>query len=133
ESGCVIPASIRTVVDLPAPLGPSNAKISPGRTSKLKSSTASTEEKRLVTPLAASRGGRLKAWLTAEAIVTGACSRSLSAEGCSRPSWYQRYVCRHVSRAMTVLERYAFTLQCAVAMLLSASLSMLTVMVPLYA
>lgn len=34
---------------------------------------------------------------------------------------------------MSSLERYAFPLQCAVAMLLSASVSMMTVMVPLYA
>ena len=34
---------------------------------------------------------------------------------------------------MSALERHAFRLQCAVAMLLSASVSMMTVMVPLYA
>ena len=46
--GAISPASIRIVVVLPAPLGPSSATISPRATSKLTSSTAMREPKRRV-------------------------------------------------------------------------------------
>ena len=41
-SGVVSPSSISTVVVLPAPLGPSSPKHSPGHTSRSRPSTAST-------------------------------------------------------------------------------------------
>ena len=44
------PSSIRSVVVLPAPLGPRKPVIRPGSTSKLRSSTATKEPKRLVSP-----------------------------------------------------------------------------------
>src|SRR5690625_2501887 len=56
SSGTVIPHSMRTVVDLPAPFGPRSAKSCPGSTEKLRSSTAVTVLKLLLTPFTASRG-----------------------------------------------------------------------------
>src|SRR6476619_2978277 len=44
------PSSIRRVVVLPAPFGPRKPVIRPGSTSKLRSSTATKEPKRLVSP-----------------------------------------------------------------------------------
>ena len=44
------PSSIRSVVVLPAPFGPRKPVIRPGSTSKLRSSTATKEPKRLVSP-----------------------------------------------------------------------------------
>ncbi len=43
---------MRIVVDLPDPLGPRNPVTAPGRTSKDKSSTATTLPNRLESPLA---------------------------------------------------------------------------------
>ena len=48
--GVTTPNSIRRVVVLPAPLGPRNPTTVPWSTSKLRSSTASTSPKRLVSP-----------------------------------------------------------------------------------
>ena len=48
EEGSINPASMRRVVVLPAPFGPSSAKISPGTRSKETSSTASRASKRRV-------------------------------------------------------------------------------------
>jgi hypothetical protein len=48
DVGCSRPHSIRIVVDLPAPLLPRNPKISPARTSKDTSSTATKFPKRRV-------------------------------------------------------------------------------------
>src|SRR3989475_4189422 len=50
--GAMSPASIRIVVVLPAPLGPSSATISDRSTSKLTSSTTAREPKRRVRPRA---------------------------------------------------------------------------------
>ena len=47
-----MPASMRSVVVLPAPSGPTSPKISPARTSKLSASTAHTPGKLLVSPAA---------------------------------------------------------------------------------
>src|SRR4051794_35265997 len=44
------PSSIRSVVDLPAPFGPRKPVTAPARTSKLRSSTATTSPKRLLSP-----------------------------------------------------------------------------------
>src|SRR5882757_2019277 len=49
-------ASTRTVVVLPAPLGPRNPKISPASTSKERSSKATREPKRFVSPSATMTG-----------------------------------------------------------------------------
>src|SRR5579859_2160070 len=46
-------------VDLPAPLGPMMPSTSPGRTAKLRSSTAGSPPKRLVTPARARMGAAL--------------------------------------------------------------------------
>ena len=46
------PSSIRIVVDLPAPFGPEEAGDTPGRTVKLRSSTATFSPYRLVSPIA---------------------------------------------------------------------------------
>ena len=48
--GVTSPSSIRRVVVLPAPLGPRNPTTVPWSTSKLRSSTATTSPKRLVSP-----------------------------------------------------------------------------------
>ena len=48
EVGASRPRMSRIVVDLPAPLGPRNPVTTPGRTVKLKSSTASLSPYRLV-------------------------------------------------------------------------------------
>ena len=48
--------SIRNVVLFPAPFGPRNPVTRPGRTSKLRSSTAVTARKRFVSPLATMAG-----------------------------------------------------------------------------
>src|SRR5579859_127155 len=50
DDGTTRPASMRTVVVLPAPLGPSRPKISPSPTVKFRSRTASTAPKRLPRP-----------------------------------------------------------------------------------
>jgi hypothetical protein len=54
------PVTTLNTVVLPAPLGPINAKISPARTSKRASRSATTPPKRMVTPSRASitRSGR---------------------------------------------------------------------------
>ena len=58
DVGGIRPESILNVVDLPAPLGPRNPRISPGHTSKLKSRTALRGPKFLLRFLA-----EIKAWL----------------------------------------------------------------------
>ncbi len=50
RSGVVSPSSMPTVVDLPAPFGPSSATTEPGGTVRSMPRTASTVPKRLVTP-----------------------------------------------------------------------------------
>ena len=50
-SGRITLANMRMAVVLPAPSGPTSPKISPGRTEKLKLSTAVIAPKRLVSPL----------------------------------------------------------------------------------
>jgi len=48
DVGVTSPSSIRSVVVLPAPFGPRNPVTVPGRTAKVRSSTAVTAPKRLV-------------------------------------------------------------------------------------
>ncbi len=56
EVGDRRPQSMRMVVDLPAPLGPRNPKISPLATSRLMPSTATKSPKRLVNLLRITAG-----------------------------------------------------------------------------
>src|SRR5271168_3764313 len=49
-SGTRMPASMRNIVVLPAPSGPTRLKISPGRTEKLRSRTATTSPKLRLSP-----------------------------------------------------------------------------------
>src|SRR5277367_4536423 len=49
-SGTRIPANMRNMVVLPAPSGPTRLKISPGRTEKLRSRTATTSPKLRLSP-----------------------------------------------------------------------------------
>src|SRR5205823_3222166 len=58
EVGRSKPRIIRIVVDLPAPFGPRNPVTCPGRTVKLRSSTASLSPYRLVSPRASIIAGR---------------------------------------------------------------------------
>src|SRR5512145_1996945 len=55
-SGAVMPMSIRSVVVLPAPLGPRKPKISPDRTSKDRSRTACRSPKRFEIPCTSRMG-----------------------------------------------------------------------------
>src|SRR5262249_49919883 len=56
--GATVPLSIPTVVDLPAPLGPSRPNISPGATSKSTALTASTPPGYVLLSPRASMAGR---------------------------------------------------------------------------
>ncbi len=51
RDGCASPDSMRSIVDLPAPFGPSRA-VTPGPTSKLTSETATFAPNHLETPSA---------------------------------------------------------------------------------
>src|SRR5664279_4868756 len=72
EVGVSRPAMMRRAVDLPHPDGPSRTRDSPGSTSSVRSSTATTSPKRLVTPSNASRLGSPTARLPRPARASGA-------------------------------------------------------------
>src|SRR5688500_18782191 len=58
-SGCANPATIRRVVVLPQPEGPSSEQNSPGRTSRERSSTARTSRKDFLSPSSTRLDSRL--------------------------------------------------------------------------
>src|SRR4051812_7014433 len=60
--GATRPSSMRSVVDLPAPFGPRKPVTAPARTSKLRSSTATTSPKRLLSPWISIAAIHLSPW-----------------------------------------------------------------------
>src|SRR4029453_13201011 len=85
--GCVSVVIIRTVVVLPAPLGPSRPSTVPGGTAKLTPSTAGLSPN-LLTRSIASIAGVIGSTVSA---VTDTGPTVFGQHGCQRPDWVQAW------------------------------------------
>ena len=98
--GAISPASIRIVVVLPAPLGPSSATISPCATSRLTSSTAMRAPKRRLRPRAAITGSPRRTHTTRASPAAGPSRRRTArwAPACRRRGTAPCGSCRRRAR-----------------------------------
>src|SRR3954453_18252565 len=93
--GATRPSSMRSVVDLPAPFGPRKPVTAPARTSKLRSSTATTSPKRLLSPWTSITAICRSPWRFRCLELSPAGARISSAGGCvPGPSHGRARLCR---------------------------------------